>query len=153
MVSGGGGSGGAIGARIAVVLALSVAYWGVESMPKWTLSSLPSGCPGPDLAPVLLLAPFHPPSHSPACSPSTVLRPYPPPYPSNVLRPSPALSLSLSLSPCSSSLSSRLTNTRSYAVLADDIRFRILHFICGHICVQNYCAWAIGLDVNAGDDG
>ncbi len=42
LVSGRGGSGRAISARIVVILALSVAYWGAELTLKWTLSSLPS---------------------------------------------------------------------------------------------------------------
>ncbi len=69
----------------------------------------------------------------------TAPKPYFPLYPSNVLRPFPALSLSSSLSHCSSS-SSLLLNTRSCAVLADDTRFRILRFVRGHFCVRNYHA-------------
>ncbi|KAK0213859.1 hypothetical protein EDD85DRAFT_963221 [Armillaria nabsnona] len=73
-----GGSGGAVGACIAVVLASSVGYWD-----------------GPDLAPALPFALFRPPASSPGCSPSTASMPYLPSYSFNVLVPSLDLSSSV----------------------------------------------------------
>ncbi len=103
------------------------------------------GCLGSDLAAAHLLAPFHLPLPSPARSPSTMSMPYLLPCPSNALRPSPALSLSLSLSPCVSSSSLPLLNAHSRAMLADGTRSRILHFVRGRFRVQNQRTWAIGL--------
>lgn len=62
-----GGSGGAVGAHVSVILVSSVACRIVESTPGWTSSSLPSLNGG---RPILLLpsrsyptAPLHPPQH------------------------------------------------------------------------------------------
>lgn len=69
MISGEGGSGKAVSACIAVVLVSSIAYWGIELTPRWSLSSLPSV----DIGGLILLLPslphhstlLHPPQHIP----------------------------------------------------------------------------------------
>ncbi|KAK0243745.1 hypothetical protein EDD85DRAFT_945076 [Armillaria nabsnona] len=97
------------------------------------------GCQGPDLAPALLFALFHPPASSPGCSPSTASMPYLPSYGFNALTPSLDLSSSSSLL-CSSSSPSPLLNACSPSMLVEGTQCQILHLVHGQICVQNYRA-------------